>query len=102
MSGDKKKSKQYYFIDRERLKIKSKILTAKIEEMYNTFFSFLDILNGLREEAYIDFTNLEQRAGIETNLLKKMTKAVEEYRRIYFDKITDIFQTSIEDFTTNP
>ena len=92
-------SKNYYFIDKERLRIKSKSLTAKIERMYETYGDFIDLLEALRKEPYIDFTNLEMRAGLDEKLLKKLTNAIEEYRRIYFDKITDIFQTSIEDFT---
>ena len=94
-----KKPKAYYFIDRERLRVQSKILTAKIERMYETFFEFSDLLKALREESYIDFTNLESRSGLTEKIIKNIIKGIEEYRRIYFDKITDIFQTSIEEFT---
>lgn len=89
----------YYFIDKEKLRRKSKTLTDKIEKMYEAYFQFHELLESLRKEPYIDFTNLEARVGLEEKLLKKTTTAVENYRKTYFEIITKVLQTSIEDFT---
>ena len=92
-------SKNYYFIDKEKLKARSKDLAGRIEKMSTTFFEFQDISMGLRKDPYIDFSYLAERAGLTNKLLEKVKKAIENYRDLYFSTINDIFQTRIEDFT---
>lgn len=89
---------KYFFINKENFRIQSKQLQAKIEEMYNTYYSFHDQLKGLRGEGFVNVTALELRAGITDKMLDKLTASIEEYRRIFFEMGTEILQTSIEDF----
>lgn len=91
-------SKNYYFIDKEKLKSKSKDLAGRIEKMSTAFYEFQDILDGLKKDPYIDFSYLGARAGLSDKLLEKVKKAIEKYRDLYFNTINDIFQTRIEDF----
>lgn len=94
-----KQSKRYYFIDKEKLKKRSKDLAGRIDRMCEVFYEFEDILGGLRKDPYIDFSYLETRAGFTGKLVEKFKKATEKYKELYFKTIQDIFQTRIEDFT---
>ena len=89
---------KYFFINKENFKIQSKDLQGKIEEMYNTYYQFLDLLKALREDSMISFSAMELKAGITDKLLDKLTAAIEEYRRIFFEIGTEVLQTSIDDF----
>lgn len=92
-------SNSFYFIEKKALKRKSRDITAKVEKMFEAFYEFLDLLSNLEKESYIDFQNLGARAGIDVKLLTEVTKAVNIYRDIYFKKLSEIFQTSIDDFS---
>lgn len=92
-------SKKYYFINKEKLKTRSKDLANRIDKMSDTFYELTEILKGLKEDAYIDFSYLGERAGLSEKLLGKVSKAIEKYRDFFFKTMTDIFQTRIEDFT---
>ena len=94
-----KQLKKYYFIDKEKLKSRSKDLAGRIEKMSDNFNEFTEILIGLAKDPYIDFSYLGTRAGLTEKLLEKVSKAIEKYRDLYFSTINDIFQTRIEDFT---
>lgn len=94
--------KNYYFINREKLLKKSKALSSKIETMMETHNSFMKILEGLKKEPYLEFQYLFERAGLTDKLLTKLSKALDNYRDLYFTQIGDIQQTSLKDFGGDP
>jgi len=95
MSGQ---GKNYNFLDKKYLLKRAKIISPKIEGMIESFEKSFDILNGLKNEPYLEFQYLFNRAGLTDKLLKKISKALDKYRELYFAQIGDILQTSIEDF----
>ena len=95
MSGT---GKNYYFLDRDKLLKQSKIISAKIEGMTETFGKFNDILEGLKKEPYLEFQYLFERAGLTEKILKKVSVAVDKARELYFNQIGDIYQTSLDSF----
>lgn len=90
--------KNYYFIDKEKLIKKSKMISSKVENMIESFGSFMEILEGLKKEPYLEFQYLFERSGLTDKLLTKISKIIDRYRELYFEQIGDIMQTSIEDF----
>ena len=100
MSNNKTKIKTYPFLDKDNLKKRAKTLNPLIEKAYESFFSMLDLLNGVKNDEYIAFSNLYEKAGLTNKLLAKLEKGIEKLRDLYFSTMTDIFQTRIEDFTT--
>ena len=89
---------KYYFINKEPLRNKAKDITARVEKMYESFGTFTEILEGLRKDIFIDFIGLEVKAGLTIKKLNSVKKAIEEYRRVYFDLLAKIYQTKIDDF----
>lgn len=88
----------YTFIDKDKLMKTSRKITTKVETMCEAFDNFTNLLEGLEKEPYLDFQNLGDRAGINKKQLTKLGKAVENYRNIYFQRLSEIFQTSLDDF----
>ena len=86
-------------MDKEKLRRSSKELSLKVEKMYESFFEFLDLHDALENDDFIDLTYHSERVGLTPKMLFKMTEAVQKYREKFFERVTDIFQTRIEDFT---
>lgn len=97
-----KKSKKYYFIHKENLKIRAKTLMPLVDKVYENFYSFIDMAEGLKKDEFIVFSNIFGKAGLTDKLLKKMEIGIENMRKIYMDLTMDIFQTRIEDFNKEP
>lgn len=91
---------KYYFINKERLRNKAKDITTKVEKMYESFGTFVEIVEGLRKDIFIDFIGLEGKAGLTNKKLNSVKNAIDEYRRVYFDLLAKIYQTKIDDFVT--
>ncbi len=91
--------KDYSFLNKDKLMKKSKMISSKIETMTETFESFMGILEGLKKIPYLDFQYLFERSGLTEKLLEKLSKALENYRDLYFQQLGDIQQTSIKSFT---
>ena len=72
---------------------------ALVERMYEGFHEWKGIKEAMTKDSYVEFTNLESIAGLNDKLIKKLEKAVEKFRTLYFERMVDIFQTTIEDFT---
>lgn len=89
---------KYYFIDKEQLRNKTKDITARIEKMYESFGTFVEIIDGLKKDTFIDFIGLDVKAGLTPKKLKGIKNAIDEYRRVYFDLLAKIYQTKIDDF----
>lgn len=88
----------YTFINRDVLNRKSKDLTSKIESMYDAYYSFIEGLENLQNNEFISLINLKDRAGLDDKLLKKVTTAVEEYRKLYFDIQMKVMQRNLDEF----
>ena len=93
-----KTSKNYYFLDKKKLLKNSKSITARIETMTETFASFNEILEGLKKDPYLEFQYLFERAGLNDKILKKVSRALENYRDLYFKQLGDIQQTSLDEY----
>ena len=89
---------KYYFIDKEQLRNRAKDITARIEAMYESFMSFVEIIDGLSKDTFIDFIGLNMKAGLSPKKLKGIKNSIDEYRRVYFDLLAKIYQTKIDDF----
>ena len=88
----------YKFIDKEVLRNRAKDITSRIEKMYDIFGTFIEVLEGLKKDAFVSFTALELKAGLTPKKITALKNAIEEYRRIYFDMLSKIYQTNINDF----
>ncbi len=89
---------KYYFIDKEGLRKTADRINALVEKMYEGFHEWKGIKEALIKDSYVEFTNLASIAGLSDKLMKKLENAVEKFRELYFARMTDIFQTTIEDF----
>lgn len=91
--------RDYSFLNKDKLMKKSKMISSKIETMTETYESFINILEGLKKIPYLEFQYLFERSGLTEKLLKKLSKALETYRSMYFEQLGDITQTTIKDFS---
>jgi len=90
--------KKYYFINKENLRRSAERISDLVEKMYETFQEFKEVKDVLCKDSLIELTNLDSRAGLTDKLVKKLEKAVENFRSLYVERMNDIFQTTIEDF----
>ena len=89
---------KFYFINKEKLLKRSKEITLRVETMYEAFFKFDELVKLLKKEPYLNFSFMEGRSGLNTKILKKVEDAVEDYRKIYFQYMSEIYQKSIDEF----
>jgi len=92
------KGPKYYFLDKEKLRRTSERTSDLLERMYESFDNFKEARETFTKDSYIEFTNLESRAGITDKLIDKVGKAIEKLRTLYFARMADIYQTTIEEF----
>lgn len=98
MSKKTVKGPKYYFLDKEKLRRTSERTSELIERMYESFQGFLEARDVFSKDSYVEFTNIESRAGITDKLIKKVEVAIEKLRTLYFARMADIYQTTIEEF----
>ncbi len=91
-------AKKYYFINKENLRRSAVRVSELLENMYEGFHEFKELKETLCKDSLIELTNLDARAGLTDKLVAKLEKAVEKFRSLYMERMTDIFQTTIEDF----
>ncbi len=98
MSKKTVKGPKYYFLDKDKLRRTSERTSDLLEKMYESFHNFMEVREAFSKDSYIEFTNLEARAGLSNKLIEKMEKAIEKLRTLYFARMADIYQTTIEEF----
>ena len=98
MSKKTVKGPKYYFLDKEKLRRSSERTSDLLERMYESFQNFIEARDVFTKDSYIEFTNLEARAGITDKLIKKVKVSIEKLRTLYFARMADIYQTTIEEF----
>jgi len=91
--------RDYSFLNKDKLMKRSKMISSKIETMTETYDSFVKILDGLKKIPYLEFQYLFERSGLTEKLLEKLTKALENYRDLYFQQLGDIQQTTLKQFS---
>ena len=91
--------RDYSFLNKDKLMKRSKMISSKIETMTETYNSFVKILDGLKKIPYLEFQYLFERSGLTEKLLEKLTKALENYRDLYFQQLGDIQQTTLKQFS---